>query len=121
MSNERIAKFVVVIAALGAVVALGAAGGALSSKNLAASSAMTTPTAMRQNRTLPGSFSEIIKRVGPAVVSISVTGTNPRARLDGGQGAMPPVPEPFKRFFDEEFGKRFRSPHGTPNAQQHRD
>ena len=120
MSNERIAKSVVVIAALGAVVALGAAGGALSSKNLAASSAMTTPTAMRENRTLPGSFSEIIKRVGPAVVSISVTGTNPRARRDGGQDAMPPVPEPFKRFFDEEFGKRFGSPHGTPNAQQHR-
>ena len=123
MSNNRIAKSAVAVAALGAVAAVGAAGGVLSSKNLAASSSMTTPAAILENRTLPGSFSDIIERVGPAVVSIRVTGTAPRTR-QGGQGdtenARPEIPEPFKRFFNEENGKRFRAPDGAPNAQQRR-
>jgi serine protease Do len=52
-----------------------------------------------------------------------VTGTAPRIG-QGGKGdtenARPEIPEPFKRFFNEEDGKRFRAPDGAPNAQQRR-
>lgn len=118
MSKEKFTKPAVAVAALGVVAALGAAGGVLSSKNLAASSAITTPAAALENRTLPASFSDIIERVGPAVVSIRVTGTAPQSR--SAENARPEVPEPFKRFFNEEFGKRFGNPDATPNAQQRR-
>lgn len=109
MSNESFKKSAAAVAALGAVVALGAVAGVLSSKNLAASSTSTTQAAALENRTLPGSFSEIIERVGPAVVSIRVTGSAPQAGPGARNGQRGPaeIPEPFKRFFNEEFGKRF--------------
>ena len=62
------------VAALGAVALLGAAGGVLSSKKLSASTALTPPRAALENKSLPGSFSEIIDQVSPAVVSLRVTG-----------------------------------------------
>jgi len=123
MSKDRFAKSAIAVATLGAVAALGAAGGVLSSKNLAASSVIAIPETALQNRTLPSSFSGIVDRVAPAVVSIRVTGTAPQSRPgaeNGGPGAIPEIPEPFKRFFGEEFGKGFNFQHGTPHAQPRR-
>ena len=123
MLKDQITKSAIAVAALGAVVALGAAGGALSSKNLAASSSMKIPAAILENRTLPGSFSDIIERVGSAVVSIRVTGNAPQTRrveYDGTQSLRPEVPEAFRRFFSEEFGKSRGAPDSFPNAQQRR-
>ena len=122
MSKQQTIKTITALAALGAVAALGAAGGVLSSKNLAASTVLSTPAVALEKRSLPGSFSEIIDRVGPAVVSIRVTGAEPQERQRASRAPME-IPEPFKRFFDEEFSKRFgnqfgRAP-GQPRGQPH--
>ena len=109
MSKQKFTKSVT------AVAALGAAGGVLSRKNLAASSVGTPSVAALESRSLPGSFSEIIERVGPAVVSIRVTGSAPQSAAGADE-----IPEPFKRFFSEEFGKRFGYRFGTPDRQQRR-
>ena len=95
------------VAALGAVALLGAAGGVLSSKKLSASTALTPPRAALENKSLPGSFSEIIDQVSPAVVSLRVTG---KATQSGVR--MQEIPEPFKRFF----GENFRFPFGDNNG-----
>jgi serine protease Do len=116
MSKKKIGNSVTAVAALGAIVALGAAGGVLSSRNLAASSVAAAVPAANGTRSLPGSFSEIIERVAPAVVSIRVTGAAPQAR-PGAEGGPAEIPEPFKRFFNEEFGKRYGFQFGTPNGQ----
>ena len=108
MSNNRTTKTLAAVAALGAVAAVGAAGGVMSSKRLAASTALTAPEIAAETRALPASFSEIIDRVGPAVVSIRVTGSAPQASAQA-----PEIPEPFKRFFGENFGFQF----GTPGAE----
>ena len=110
MSNKRVSKTVTAVAALGAVAITGAAAGVLSSKKLSVSAALTPPASAVTAQKLPGSFSEIIDRVGPAVVSIRVTGNGPQ-----GSGQMSDIPEPFKRFFGDNFGFRFgaRKP-GTP-------
>ena len=108
MSTDRRKKAVTAVALLGVIAAAGAAGGVMSSKKLLATTAITAP-AFEQSRALPGSFSQIIERVSPAVVSIRVTGRAPQT----GPAANAPqmeVPEPFKRFFGEEFGFRFGNP-----------
>ena len=110
MSTNRISKTVTAVAALGAVAITGAAAGVLSSTKLSASTALTAPANTAAFQNLPGSFSEIIDRVGPAVVSIRVTGTAPQ-----GAPQMSEIPEPFKRFFGDNFGFRFGTPNpGTP-------
>jgi len=110
MSTNRKSRTVTAIAALGAVAITGAAAGVLSSKQLAASTALNAPAKAVADSTLPASFSEIIDRVGPAVVSIRVTGRAPQ-----GTAQMPEIPEPFKRFFGENFGFQFGNPGpGTP-------
>lgn len=119
MSKKKFGKSIVAVAALGAVATLGAAGGVLSSKNLAASSVSAILPAANDTRSLPDSFSEIIERVAPAVVSIRVTGAAPQAG-QGEQGGPAEIPEPFKRFFNEEFGKRYGFQFGTPNGQPRR-
>lgn len=119
MSKDKFRKSAAAVAAVGAVAALGAVGGVLSSKNLSASAVSVTPAAALENRGLPGSFSSIIERVGPAVVSIRVTGTAPQA-ASGAPGGSSEIPEPFKRFFNEEFGKRFGFQFGTPNGTPQR-
>jgi serine protease Do len=110
MSTNRKSRTVTAITALGAVAITGAAAGVLSSKQLAASTVLTAPAKAVADSTLPASFSEIIDRVGPAVVSIRVTGRAPQ-----GTAQMPEIPEPFKRFFGENFGFQFGNPGpGTP-------
>ena len=110
MSNKRVTKTVTAVAALGAVAITGAAAGVLSSTKLSASTALTPPANAVAAQNLPGSFSEIIDRVGPAVVSIRVTGNAPQ-----GGAQMSDIPAPFKRFFGDNFGFQFGAPKpGTP-------
>lgn len=118
MSKNRNIKAVTAVAALGAVAAVGAASGVLSSSNVAASSALVA-SASTENRALPGSFSSIIERVGPTVVSIRVTG-KANAQKDPSGPALRELPEPFKRFFGEDFAKRFGTPDSGPGKQSRR-
>ena len=78
MSNSMRVNAVTAIAALGAVAITGAAAGILSSKKLSAATPISAPPNATSDRNLPASFSAIIDRVGPAVVSIRVTGKVPR-------------------------------------------
>ena len=79
MSNSKRVNTVTAIAALGAVAITGAAAGVLSSKKLSAATPISAPPNATLDRNLPASFSAIIDRVGPAVVSIRVTSKVPRA------------------------------------------
>ena len=99
MSNSKRVNTVTAIAALGAVAITGAAAGILSSKKLSAATPISAPPNATLDRNLPASFSAIIDRVGPAVVSIRVTGKVPRAGAP-----LSEIPEPFKRFFGDKFG-----------------
>lgn len=118
MSKHRKIKAVTAVAALGAVAAVGAASGVLSSTHVSASSALVAP-AVSDNRALPGSFSSIIERVSPAVVSIRVTGK--ATPVSGSTGpALRELPEPFKRFFGEDFAKRFGMPDGERRQRSDR-
>jgi len=64
----------------------------------------------------PSSFAPIIERVGPAVVNIQVESAVQR----GGETTNPEIPEFFKRFFGEDFAKRYGmpAPEGTPRHAQ---
>ena len=84
------------VVALGAIAAIGAAGGVLSSGQLAASPAAAS-------RQLPASFADVVERVGPAVVSIRVTGQ----AAENASTSMPELPEAFRRFFGDDFARRF--------------
>jgi serine protease Do len=119
MSKQRALRTASAVAAIGVIAAVGAAGGILSTKRLEATTALTSPTAILEGRSLPGSFAPVIERVAPAVVSIRVTG---HGEVSGGDnGPNSEIPEPFKRFFGEEFGKRFGFEFGRPNdALPHR-
>ena len=99
MSNSKRVNTVTAIAALGAVAITGAAAGILSSKKLSAATPISASPNATLDRNLPASFSAIIDRVGPAVVSIRVTGKVPRAGAP-----LSEIPEPFKRFFGDKFG-----------------
>lgn len=114
MSKDRRSGVLTAIVAAGAIAAIGAAGGVLSSRNLWATSALTGPN-VSESRSLPGSFAPVIERVSPAVVSIRVTGHAPE-----GAAGMPPqseIPEPFKRFFGDELERFFGQP-GEGGGQQ---
>ncbi|MEK9645110.1 MAG: Do family serine endopeptidase, partial [Alphaproteobacteria bacterium] len=115
MHKERTIRTATAIAAFGAIAALGAAGGVISSKNLSAASALSAP-AVSESRALPGSFAPVVERVAPAVVSIRVTGSAESERMTSNAPEME-VPEPFKRFFGEEFGKNFGFRFGQPERQ----
>ena len=121
MPKNRKTNTAIAVALLGAVAAAGAAGGVLSSKSLLATTALTAP-ALSDSRALPGSFAPVIERVGPAVVSIRVTGAaQPGARMT--EVPQMEIPEPFKRFFGEDFEKRFGfrfgpSEDGVPQPQR---
>ncbi len=114
MSKQRAIKTASALAAIGVIAAVGAAGGVLSAKRLEATTALTSPTAALESRSLPGSFAPVIERIAPAVVSIRVTGHGEMSDGDDGPGLE--IPEPFKRFFGEEFGKRFGFEFGRPNG-----
>lgn len=103
MSRQHALKAASAVAAVGVIAAVGAVGGVLSTKELSATTALTAPSTVLESRALPGSFAPIIERVAPAVVSIRVTGHAPQAMAAEDM----PIPEPFKRFFGEEFGRRF--------------
>ena len=110
MSNSKRVNTVTALAALGAVAITGAAAGILSSKKLSAATPISAPPNATLDRNLPASFSAIIDRVGPAVVSIRVTGKVPRAGAP-----LSEIPEPFKRFFGDKFGFGFGNPgEGSP-------
>ncbi len=115
MNKERTIRTATAIAAFGAIAALGAAGGVISSKNLSAASALSAPP-VSESRALPGSFAPVVERVAPAVVSIRVTGSAESERMTSNAPEME-VPEPFKRFFGEEFGKNFGFRFGQPERQ----
>lgn len=118
MSNERRRKTVTAIAVLGAIAAAGAVGGVLSSQKLYATTALTAPH-VPQSQSLPGSFAPIIQKVGPAVVSIRVTGHMPVAESEQQQ-----IPEPFRRFFggsngfQKFFGFEMPGNNGQPQPHQ---
>ena len=112
MSNSKRINTVTAIAALGAVAITGAAAGILSSKKLSAATPISAPPNATLDRNLPASFSAIIDRVGPAVVSIRVTGKVPR-----GGAPLSEIPEPFKRFFGDKFGFGFGNP-GEGSSQR---
>lgn len=123
MSRQRAFRTASAVAAIGVIAAIGAAGGVLSTKRLEATTALTSPTAVLDSRSLPGSFAPVIDRIAPAVVSIRVTG---HAEISGDDDMTPnmEIPEPFKRFFGEEFGRRFEfgrpnegRPHRAPKVQ----
>ena len=120
MSRERkaTARAASAVALIGAIAAVGAVGGVVSSKHLAATTALTAPSTVLESRSLPGSFAPIIERVAPAVVSIRVTGHAPRATAEEGRPGLD-IPEPFRRFFGEEFGRRM-SPNGENGDRQRR-
>ncbi len=112
MNKERTIKTATAVAAFGAIAALGAAGGVISSKNLSAASAVTAPP-VSEMRTLPGSFAPVVESVASAVVSIKVTGSARAEQVTSDQPEMQ-VPEPFKHFFGEQFGKNFGFRFGQP-------
>tara|TARA_Y100001970_G_scaffold294365_1_gene451658 strand:+ start:16498 stop:17649 length:1152 start_codon:yes stop_codon:yes gene_type:complete len=90
-----------------------AAIGVFASKGLSASNTVKERTNNISTIALPGSFSVIIDRVGPAVVSIRVTRKVPQTTE---------IPEPFKRFFGDNFGFQFGKPgqlrpHPLPSVQ----
>ncbi len=112
MTKDRTIRTATAIAAFGAIAALGAAGGVISSKNLAAAGVSSAPP-VSESRALPGSFAPVVERVAPAVVSIRVSGSAQADRMTSNRPEME-VPEPFKRFFGEEFGKNFGFRFGQP-------
>src|SRR5262245_45953538 len=69
----------------------------------------------------PITFADIVDRVKPAVVSISVRNVSQRTARDGqkrgerGPDALPELPEPFNEWF-KNWPKEFRGP--TPRPQQ---
>lgn len=99
MSHKSKLRAAAAVAALVAVAAVGAAGGALSSGQLAASP--TSPVS--SPRQLPASLADIVERVGPAVVSIRVT----RQTAENASASLPDLPDSLKRFFGEDFARRF--------------
>ena len=107
MSGYKRHKIVTAIAAIGGMT-IAAAVDVLTSRNLSASTVMKPPTKIVASRNLPASFSDIIDRVGPAVVSIRVTVGTPAK-----SAAAPEIPEPFKRFFGDNFGFHFGNPQET--------
>ena len=66
---------------------------------MAIKSQKTNPVSRQQ---LPFSFATIITRVSPAVVSIQTTRSSAKLR-----GRKLQIPEPFRRFFPEEFKQRY--------------
>lgn len=101
------AAVLAVAAAAGTVVAVG------QSVPVKADTAVTAAarTPVRQH---PGSFADVIARVSPAVVSVRVTGAA-EASDEGDQGQYNQIPEPFRRFFGDQFAQRF---FGIPNGRQ---
>ncbi len=105
-----------------ATMALIAAGGAIGLLN--ENNVQATPSAsakMEAPSALPRSFSQVIEKVGPAVVSIQVTHTPQMASASGQGGdpaARPDGPEEFlKRFFGGDPSERFRGRPGPGNRQ----
>ncbi|MEE2997942.1 MAG: Do family serine endopeptidase [Pseudomonadota bacterium] len=107
MSDYKRQKIVTAIAAIGGMT-IAASLDVLTSRNLSASTLMKSPTKIVASRNLPASFSDILDRVGPAVVSIRVTVGTPAK-----SAAAPEIPEPFKRFFGDNFGFHFGNPQET--------
>ena len=70
------------------------------------------------NAAMPAGFSQVIERVGPAVVSIVVRGDAEKVSMRGGQTPQMPdgMQEHLERFFGEEWSKRF-SERGDENRR----
>ncbi len=102
-------KFGAAAAAVGLMTLAGIAGAATSVDSLKASTALTTPIV--QAAALPASFSEVIARVGPAVVSVEVErGGVEAVAMQGDLDGMPPH---MRRFFERFFDDNDRSAPGT--------
>ncbi len=103
----RVAAVVAVLAIAGGAVAIGTSN---------ALTAGTAPAAAAAaGSALPVSFADIVEKVGPAVVNIRVTarGSATPARMERREFHGPgDMREFFRRFFDENFDRRFRGGHG---------
>ncbi|MFQ5618689.1 MAG: DegQ family serine endoprotease [Rhodospirillales bacterium] len=110
----RVAAVVAVLAIAGGAVAIGASN---------ALTAGTAPAAAAvAGSALPVSFAGMIEKVGPAVVNIRVEAGDSAtpARMDPREFRGPKdMPEFFRRFFGDEFEKRFGGDHGR-RSEQHR-
>ncbi len=106
MPRSKRFKVVTVVAVIGAVGMMAAAGSLIASRQLVASS----PAQQVEMRGFPQTFSQIIERVSPAVVSIRVTKVIEQEGINFRNFGWPDnfeIPEGMKRFFNEEFFNRF--------------
>jgi len=90
-------------------------GAQLPGMTIASEATLPTRTHAASLHQHPGSFSELIKRVKPAVVSVSTTGKGSMPNgMQPFQYNMPDLPEgsPFGEFFQHFFDKMPQSPEG---------
>jgi len=90
-------------------------GAQLQGMTMAAEAALPTRTHAASLQQHPGSFSELIKRVRPAVVSVATTGNGSMPNgMQQFQFNMPDLPEgsPFGEFFQHFFDNMPQSPEG---------
>ena len=95
-------KFGAAAAAVGLMTLAGVAGAVTSVDSLKAGTALSTP--VLHQSALPASFSEVITRVSPAVVSVQVERSRAEAvAMPSDFDGMPPhMRRFFERFFDED-------------------
>ena len=108
----RVAAVVAVLAIAGGAVAIGASN---------ALTAGAAPASAVTGSALPVSFADMIEKVGPAVVNIRVTAGDSAtpARMEPREFHGPKdMPEFFRRFFGDEFGKRFGGGHGEHESRR---
>ena len=100
-------KFGAVAAAVGLMTLAGAAGVMTSVDSLKAGTALSTPV-LQPASALPSSFSDVVARVSPAVVSVQVERSGASAVSMGRDlEGMPPQMRRFlERFFDEDSSGR---------------
>lgn len=91
--------------ALGGLAAAAALGGVLFAAEPGVRTQAAAVAAPAFAAPMPRSFSDVVERVSPAVVSVRVSG----AEVRGGAPKTPEfrMPEPFRRFFGDEFFRRF--------------
>lgn len=97
---------------LGLLVSLGAGAAALAP--VAPDVKPLDPTLIQQADTLSLAFQQAAEHIGPSVVSIT---SEKRFTVQGRQGS-PQIPEEFRRFFGDDFGRFFETPSEPRNGVQ---
>ncbi len=100
--RTRAAALVAVGASMAAVALVGALSAAQPGGGAETRAAVQPVSLSAGSGRFPASLAPVIERVSPAVVSIRVTGAGSQAVSSAFE-----LPEPFKRFFGDDFARRF--------------